>query len=173
MSTTATPSPSTSCTSLPHLLGKFSLPPRADIILRSSDFHDFLVQKLYVVDSSSVLGEQIMAAMCHGIGPEATSGATTVDSENKSELLLSVIHLAENHAIISSLLTFVFYVPPVLPPTIEQFESETALPDVTYPLSVVTLPCAFTLLHRNTVSLNRHLKQRKKPDDYPGFRVRT
>ncbi|KAH9174323.1 hypothetical protein EDB89DRAFT_1849101 [Lactarius sanguifluus] len=117
MSTIATPSPSTS---LPHFLGKFSLPPHADIILRSSDSHDFLVQKLYVVDSSPVLGEQITAATCHGIGPEATSEATTVDGENKSEPFLPVVHLDENHAILSSLLTFVFPVPPVLPPTLEQ-----------------------------------------------------
>ena len=64
MSTIASSSLSTS---LPDLLGKFSLPPRADIILRSSDSHDFLVQKLYVVDSSPVLGEQIMAVTCRGV----------------------------------------------------------------------------------------------------------
>ena len=67
MSTTTTSSPSTP---LPDLLGKFSLLPRADIILRSSDSYDFRVQKLYVVDSSPVLGEQIMAVTCHGEGPE-------------------------------------------------------------------------------------------------------
>jgi hypothetical protein len=41
------------------LLGKFSHLPCADIVLRSSDSHDFFVQKLYIVDSSPVLGEQI------------------------------------------------------------------------------------------------------------------
>ena len=53
-------------------LGKFSLHPRADIILRSCDSHDFPVQKLYVIDSSPVLGEQIMATMSQGasVGPE-------------------------------------------------------------------------------------------------------
>ncbi len=67
MSTTTISSPSTN---LPDLLGKFSLLPLADIILRSSDSHDFRVQRLYVVDGSPVLGEQIMAATCHGVGPE-------------------------------------------------------------------------------------------------------
>ncbi|KAH9020952.1 hypothetical protein EDB85DRAFT_442201 [Lactarius pseudohatsudake] len=115
MSTTAPSSPSTS---LPDVLGKFSLPPCADIILRSSDSHDFLVQKLYVVDSSPVLGEQIMAATCH-VGSEATSEATGVDGGTKGSLL-PVVQVPENYTIISSLLTFVFPVSPILPSTVEQ-----------------------------------------------------
>lgn len=51
-------------------LGIFSLPPRADIILRSCDAHDFPLQKLYVIDSSPVLGGQILAATSHGPEPE-------------------------------------------------------------------------------------------------------
>ncbi len=43
-----------------------------------------------------------------------------MDGETKDEPSLPVVQLAESHAIISSLLTFVFPVPPVLPPTIEQ-----------------------------------------------------
>ncbi|KAH9008482.1 hypothetical protein EDB84DRAFT_1596314 [Lactarius hengduanensis] len=111
MSTTAPSSPTGST----NLLGKFSLPPCADIILRSSDSHDFWVQKLYVVDSSPVLREQIMAATCRGVGPEATS----VDGET-GDTLLPVVQVAEDHAIVSSLLTFVFPVLPILPPTTEQ-----------------------------------------------------
>jgi hypothetical protein len=133
MSTTATSSPSTF---LPDLLGKFSLPPRADIILRSSDSHDFRVQKLYVIDSSPLLAEQIMAATCHGARLEGEPHsinllakgeiratpceATTVDGEIKDEPLLPVIQLPESHAMIYSLLTFVFPIIPILPPTIEQ-----------------------------------------------------
>ncbi|KAH9018787.1 hypothetical protein EDB83DRAFT_2679649 [Lactarius deliciosus] len=123
-STTVTSSPGTS---LPDLLGASSL-LHADIILRSSDSHDFRVQRFYVVDSSPVLRAQIMAVSSttrHGVGPglEATSKAsetTTVDSEANDKPLLPVIQLAESHTIISALLTFVFPVPPVLPPTIEQ-----------------------------------------------------
>ncbi|KAH9009137.1 hypothetical protein EDB85DRAFT_2128052, partial [Lactarius pseudohatsudake] len=117
MSTTAS-----SPTGSTNLL-KFSHPPYADIIIRSSDSHDFQVQKLYVVDSSPVLGEQIMAATCRGVGSEATSEAsceaTSVSGETK-DTVLPVIQVAEDHAIISSLLTFVFPVPPILPPTVEQ-----------------------------------------------------
>ena len=43
-----------------------------------------------------------------------------MDGETKDEPLLPVVQLAESHAIISSLLTFVFPVLPVLPPAIEQ-----------------------------------------------------
>jgi hypothetical protein len=53
------------------LLGKFSLFPRADIILRSCDSHDFPVQKFYVIDSSPALEEQILAATSPGVGAEA------------------------------------------------------------------------------------------------------
>ncbi|KAH9174311.1 hypothetical protein EDB89DRAFT_2228117 [Lactarius sanguifluus] len=118
MSTTAS-----SPTGSTNFLGKFSLPPYADIILRSSDSHDFRVQKLYVVDSSPVLGEQVMAATCRGVGPEATSEAsceaTSVSGETK-DTLLPVVQVAEDHAIVSCLLTFVFPVPPILPLAVEQ-----------------------------------------------------
>ncbi len=47
-----------------------------------------------------------------------------MDGEAKSgtrgEISLPVVRLAEGHSIISCLLTFIFPVPPVLPPTIEQ-----------------------------------------------------
>ncbi len=62
--------------SLPDLLGKFSLLPQADLILRSSDSHEFHVQKLYVVDSSPVLEEQIAAAASCRTGPEGKSHPT-------------------------------------------------------------------------------------------------
>ncbi|KAH9174316.1 hypothetical protein EDB89DRAFT_564870 [Lactarius sanguifluus] len=98
MSTVLTSSPGRGTSSADQLLGKFSLFTYADIILRSSDSHDFRVQKLYVVDSSPVLAERITA---HGVGPE-------------------VVQLPENCTILSTLLTFVFPVPSVLPSTIEQ-----------------------------------------------------
>ncbi|KAH9174361.1 hypothetical protein EDB89DRAFT_566959 [Lactarius sanguifluus] len=118
--TTVTSSPSTSkSTSLPDLLGTSSL-LHADIILRSSDGHVFQVQRFYVVDSSPVLREQIMAVSTfHGVGLEV-SEATAMNSEANDKPLLPVIQLAESHTLISALLTFVFPVPPVLPPTIEQ-----------------------------------------------------
>jgi len=126
----SSPQPETG-TSLPDLLGRFLLIFNADIILRSSDFYDFPVQKHCVVDSSPVLGERILAVTRNGTGPEgkprSTSGLPTrsiqiiantglIGSENS----LPVVQLSDSHSIISSLLTFVFPVLPVLPPTIEQ-----------------------------------------------------
>ncbi len=67
MSTTSISSHSTTS---PDLLGKFSLPLHADLIIRSCDSHDFRVQKLYVIDSSPVLAERIMATTCHDVRPE-------------------------------------------------------------------------------------------------------
>lgn len=104
----------------PDLLGKFSLLPRADIILRSCDSHDFPVQKLYVIDSSPVLGEQIFATTSHGVGTEPEGAIMSTGSGETSLESLPIIQLPESHAIISSLLTFLFPVPPVLPPTIDQ-----------------------------------------------------
>lgn len=129
MSTTP-PIPPTSShsTTSPDLLGKFSLLPRADVILRSCDSHDFPVQKLYVIDSSPVLEEKIMAATSQGVGPEGKPHSTnclpkitaTSEATVNDETLLPIVQLPDSHTIISSLLTFVFPVPPVLPPTIEQ-----------------------------------------------------
>ena len=50
--------------------------PHADLILRSSDTHDFHVQKLYVVGSSPVLEKQIAAAASDRTGPEGKSHPT-------------------------------------------------------------------------------------------------
>ena len=59
-----------------QLLGKFSLLPHADIILRSSDSHDIPVQKSYLIDASPVLGNQIMATSHHAT-PEGKPYSTT------------------------------------------------------------------------------------------------
>ena len=59
-----------------QLLGKFSLPPYADIILRSSESHDFQVQKSYVVDSSPILGVRISVATRNGAGLEGKLRST-------------------------------------------------------------------------------------------------
>ena len=67
-------------------LGKFSLVPHADIILRSCDFHDFRVQKLYVTDSSPILGAQIMAAVatsCAGVALEGRPCSTNCLPKNR------------------------------------------------------------------------------------------
>jgi hypothetical protein len=73
MSTSLTPLHSAS---LPdgNFLGKFCHVPHVDIGFRASDSHDLiLAQKSYVIDSSPVLGELLMAETCHGAGSEGES----------------------------------------------------------------------------------------------------
>jgi hypothetical protein len=116
------------------MLGKFLLHPHADVVLRSGDSHDFPVQKFDIINCSPILGEQIMATTSNGEGPEgklliprtafpkdmlitATSEATV---NGETVTLLPVIRLPEDHTIISSLLSFLFPVPPILPPSREK-----------------------------------------------------
>ncbi|KAI9436796.1 hypothetical protein BJY52DRAFT_1421820 [Lactarius psammicola] len=116
MTRAAMPSPQRSTVLSEKFLEEFSIPPHADTILRSCDSHDFRVPRHYIVDSSPVLGERIIAANCRGIESDASCEATTVVGGTS----LPVVQLAESHAILSSLLTFVFPVLPVLPSTIEE-----------------------------------------------------
>jgi hypothetical protein len=85
--------------------------PDADIILRSCDLQDFRVLKLDIIRSSPVLGDLILRS-------------STIDSSDSSTSAraegLPCIQLPENGDILSSLLTFVLPVPPILPPTTEQ-----------------------------------------------------
>lgn len=84
--------------------------PEADVVLRSRDSHTFRVLKLYIIRSSTVLGDLIRAA-------SDTSSTGTV---SRSEELLPEVQLYDSDAIISSLLTFIFPLPPVLPSTLEE-----------------------------------------------------
>ncbi|KAI0253674.1 hypothetical protein BJV78DRAFT_1280734 [Lactifluus subvellereus] len=78
--------------------------PDADIILCSCDHQEFRVPKLYIVKISPVLREVVQS---------------TCDSAHAQASLPS-FHLSESGVILSSLLTFILPMPPVLPPTIEQ-----------------------------------------------------
>ena len=80
--------------------------PDADIILCSCDHQEFRVLKLYLIKVSPVLGELIQSA-------------SSSHHANATKLLPS-IHLSDSGAILSSLLTFVLPIPPLLPSTIEQ-----------------------------------------------------
>ncbi|KAH9058193.1 hypothetical protein EDB87DRAFT_1685519 [Lactarius vividus] len=84
--------------------------PGADVVLRSRDSRMFRVLKLYLINSSSALGELIQA---QSDAPDAT------DSES-TQTQLPEIHLPVSSAIISSLLTFIFPVIPILPSTLEE-----------------------------------------------------
>src|ERR1700761_5804533 len=75
--------------------------PDADIIICSSEYHEFRVPKLYIMNCSPVLTKLIKT------------------STNPSDMA-PIVHLNENRAILSSLLTFIFPVSPTLPPTTEK-----------------------------------------------------
>jgi hypothetical protein len=82
--------------------------PDADIILRSSDSREFRVIKLFIIKSSPVLDKLIQATFDH----------IAVPAENKKPL--PALQMSESGAILRSLLTFIFPVPPVLPPSVEE-----------------------------------------------------
>jgi len=81
--------------------------PGADIVLRSHDSHHFRVPKIYIINSSPVLGELIRRAL---------DSPRTV---GKAEVSLPVVQLPESGEILHCLLTFVFPVTPLLPSTLD------------------------------------------------------
>ena len=86
--------------------------PEADVVLRSRDSHTFRVLKLYIVRSSTVLGDMIRTA----------SGSSNTGTGNvaRNEEWLPEVQLCDNGTTLSSLLTFIFPVPPILPSTLEK-----------------------------------------------------
>ena len=83
--------------------------PDADIILRSSNSRDFRVLKLFITKSSPILDRLIQTA--------SDSAVSALPASTKS---LPVINMSESGAILYSLLTFVFPMPSVLPPSVEE-----------------------------------------------------
>ncbi|KAH8985605.1 hypothetical protein EDB86DRAFT_3083408 [Lactarius hatsudake] len=84
--------------------------PDADVVLRSHDFQMFRVPKIYITNSSNVLGELIQAA------PDTSDATDSASVQTR----LPEVQLSERSAILSSLLTFIFPVNPVLPSNIEE-----------------------------------------------------
>ena len=83
--------------------------PGSDIVLRSSDSHNFRLPKLYIVICSPVLRILIQDI------------SKTSDAPNGEEQEpLPVVKLPEIKTTLYSLLTFIFPVTPVLPPTAEK-----------------------------------------------------
>jgi hypothetical protein len=85
--------------------------PDADVVLRSRDSQTFRVLKLYIIKSSSVLGELIL---------QATSDTSASANSASGQTRLSEVQLSESSAILSSLLTFIFPVTLILPSTLEE-----------------------------------------------------
>ncbi|KAH9031484.1 hypothetical protein EDB84DRAFT_171747 [Lactarius hengduanensis] len=85
--------------------------PDADVVLRACDSQTFRALKFYIINSSTVLGELIQAqsdTTSDTAGPEST------------QTRLPEVQLPESSAILSSLLTFIFPVNPVLPSNLEE-----------------------------------------------------
>ena len=96
------PSPQTNLDELPEAVLIDN--PDADIILCSSDHQEFCVPKLYITKVSPML-RQVIQSTC-----DATPAQVSLPS----------IHLSKSSAILARLLTFIFPMPTVPPPTIEQ-----------------------------------------------------
>ncbi|KAH8981749.1 hypothetical protein EDB86DRAFT_416039 [Lactarius hatsudake] len=86
--------------------------PDADVILLSGDSQIFRVPKLYIIRSSTVLGELIRAA-------SKTSGAASADSAS-AEARLPEVQLYDSGTILFCLLTFIFPVPSILPSSLDE-----------------------------------------------------
>ena len=84
--------------------------PDSDIVLRSCDSHNFHVSRLYIVNSSPVLRELIQRSV-----PNTSSVLSNGEQEP-----LPVVKLPESGETIHSLLTFIFPVVSILPPTSEK-----------------------------------------------------
>ena len=83
--------------------------PRSDIVLRSCDSHDFHVSKLYIDSSSPILRDLI----------RNVPSTSDVANDHEEPETLPVVELPENGAILHSLLTLIFPVVPIFPPTPE------------------------------------------------------
>jgi len=84
--------------------------PDADIIICSCDSQEFRVLKLYIIKCSPVLSKRIQT-ISDPLRPAISSSAET---------RLPVVQLSDCGAILSTLLTFIFPVPSVLPPTLDE-----------------------------------------------------
>ena len=78
--------------------------PNADLNLRSYDHYEFRVLKLYITEASPVLRGIIQSALL------TASNTTSLPS----------VKLSDSGATLSSLLSFILPMPPVLPSTVEQ-----------------------------------------------------
>ncbi|KAI0248055.1 hypothetical protein BJV78DRAFT_1285095 [Lactifluus subvellereus] len=91
--------------------------PEADVVLRSCDSLEFRVLKLYILHSSPILCERVLTSL----NSQASATGITADSKSDADASsLPVVQLSDTGAILFNLLTYIFPVPPILPPTVEQ-----------------------------------------------------
>ena len=85
--------------------------PDADIVLRSCDLQEFRILKRDITRYSPVLDDIIRST-------DSTQAMDSSDPSTTEEL--PCIQISEKGDILSSLLSFILPIPPVLPPTTEQ-----------------------------------------------------
>jgi hypothetical protein len=166
MSTATTESsPSGLVISLENLLFDY---PGADIILHSRDFYQFRVLELYIVHSSPALGEKLLVSPSPRPEPTASANSAESDVKATSANALPVVQLPLDGAIPLSLLSYIFPVPPILPPTIEQIMELLSVAQI-YKMDVMLTHIRnniaqqeppFILLPRNMAFGQKHSRQR-------------
>ena len=103
----STVTPEASSTTDRHLVISLFNHSGADIVLRSQDSHHIQVPKIYIINSSPVLGELIRKA-------------SDSPSNANAGVSLLVVPLPESGEILHCLLTFIFPVIPRIPSTLEE-----------------------------------------------------
>lgn len=93
---------------------------KADLILRSRDSYEFRVLKLFIVHNSPILEEKVLVSQ-NAQPPSTIPAEHDVDSEHAADAFqLPVVQFPIDGATLFSLLTYIFPIPLVLPPTVEQ-----------------------------------------------------
>ena len=85
--------------------------PGADIILRSQDSYNFRVPKIYISNSSPILGELIQSTL---------DSPSEENAEALASLSIPVVHVPKRGEIVHCLLTLIFPVTPLVPSTPEE-----------------------------------------------------
>ncbi len=111
-------SPSGSFPSLENLL--LHCPEEGTVILRSQDCYKFRVPKLYIINSSPILRDEILISPNPQSGVSAISTRPGVEWSTDTANVHQVVHLSVNSTILISLLSYIFPIPPILPSTTEQ-----------------------------------------------------
>ena len=94
--------------------------PEADLILCSRDSYQFRVLKLYIVNSSPMLGDKVLLCPNPQPGPGDPADSAVSNVEGTTANVPGVVQLPIEGAILFSLLTYIFPVPPLLPSTVDQ-----------------------------------------------------
>jgi hypothetical protein len=96
--------------------------PEGVVILRSQDSYEFRVPKLYIIHASPILRNLLISPNPQP-GASLISAGSDVDESTGTAKLANadrVVHLPVTGAILISLLSYIFPVPPILPSTTEQ-----------------------------------------------------